>query len=284
MHKVLAGGVTAVALIASAFVAPVAQAAPCDGIGMQQPFLDWHDKASYVLVDGGDFESGTAGWELEGGAATAPGGNPLRPDSSATSLSMPVGSSATTPPVCVAKGDPFARLFAQADATGKVQSRVKVEVLYLKADGSVRKVKKAGKLRPQADWQPTRRFSLAQGQFRAKAPLAKPSPDHGPPADPGNGNGPPADPGNGNGNGPPTDPGNGHGPPADPGNDHGNAGGNGNGHGGGNAGGNGNGNGGGNGDDGDGGGPERSYIALRFTALDAGSLIDDVFVDPRMRR
>ena len=81
---------------------------------MQQPFLDWHDSASYVLVDGGDFESAAAGWKLDGGAATTAGGNTLRPDSSATSLALPEGSSATTPAICVAKGNPTARLFARS--------------------------------------------------------------------------------------------------------------------------------------------------------------------------
>ncbi len=199
MRKVVTSAIASAALLGAAIVAPVAQAAPCDGVGMQQPFLDWHDSASYVLVDGGDFESPAADWTLEGGAATTAGGNPFRPDSSATALSLPAGSTATSPPICVAKGNPTARLFARSlDASKARQPGLRAEVLYLNDDGDVRKVKKAGKLSPRAEWGPTRKFSLAQGQFNANA---KPDGVHGPPADPGNGNGG----GNGQGGGPPDE-------------------------------------------------------------------------------
>jgi hypothetical protein len=43
-------------------------------------------------------------------------------------------------------------------------------VLYLHRDGSVRKVKKAGSMKSQLDWNPTRKFSLAQGQFHKRHP------------------------------------------------------------------------------------------------------------------
>ena len=262
MRKVVTSAIASAALVGAAIVAPVAQAAPCDGVGMQQPFLDWHDSASYVLVDGGDFESAAADWTLEGGAATTAGGNPFRPDSSATALSLPVGSAATSPPICVAKGNPTARLFARSlDASKARQPGLRAEVVYLNDDGDVRKVKKAGKLSPRAEWGPTRKFSLAQGQFNANAKADS--------------DGSQAD-GNGHGNGNPNAGGNGHG----------NAGGNGNGNGHGNAGGNGHGGGNGQpGGEGQGGGAIKStHIALRFTARGAGALIDDVFVDPRMRR
>jgi hypothetical protein len=234
-------------------------------VGSEQPFTEWHDQASYVLVSGGDFESAAADWTLTGDAAVVTGGNSLRPDSSANSLSLPAGASATTPPICVGKGNPVARIFMRSAGAGKRgQEGLKVKVLYLNGDGDVRKVKKAGLLRGSGDWAPSRRFGLAQGQFgRTKAPNP-------------NGNGP-------DGTGPPgqTDP-PGHGPDGtgppgqteDPqgGGDsddapHGT---------------------GGNGGNGHGGGPKpgrKGSIKLRFTAA-AGSawLIDDVFVDPRARR
>jgi hypothetical protein len=196
---------------------------------MQQPFLDWNDSADYVLVDGGDFESAAAGWTLDGGAMTVPGGNPYRTDSSTNSLALPSGSSATSPAICVSKGNPTARLFADTllPSTGK-KVTLKVDVLYLRNDGSVRKVKKAGKLKQEPVWDATRKFSLAQGQFQhgAKPPEGthgpKPAGTHGP------------------------KPAGTHGPkPA---------------------------------------GTKTAQIQLRFTPL-AGTdwLIDDVFVDPRMR-
>lgn len=221
MRKVVNGLIASAALLGAAVLAPAAQAAPCDGLDMEQPFLAWHDSADYALVPGGDFEAGTSGWTLEGGAATAAGGNPFRPQSSATSLSLPAGSSATTPPVCVAKGNPTARIFADTVAPGAKKSGLKVEVLYLKADGSVRKVKKAGKLKREPQWDATRKFSLAQGQFGAKPPADVMT---APPAD---------EPQGGQGQKP---------------------------------------------------GARTSQIALRFTpTAGSGWLIDDVFVDPRMR-
>ena len=222
MRKVLNGAIASAVLFGVAALAPAAQAAPCDGVGMQQPFLDWNDNADYVLVDGGDFESGAAGWTLDGGAATTPGGNPYRADSSATSLSLPAGSSTTTPSICVSKGNPTARIFAQTPSPStKKKTSLKVEVLYLRADGSVRKVKKAGKLRQEASWDATRKFSLAQGQFNHGA---KPDSDHGEKPDK------------------PDKPEGGK--PA----------------------------------------PKPAHVQLRFTPIaGSGWLIDDVFVDPRMR-
>jgi hypothetical protein len=112
-------------------------------------------------------------------------------------------------------------------STGK-KVTLKVDVLYLRNDGSVRKAKKAGKLKQEPVWDATRKFSLAQGQFQhgAKPPEGthgpKPAGTHGP------------------------KPAGTHGPkPA---------------------------------------GTKTAQIQLRFTPL-AGTdwLIDDVFVDPRMR-
>jgi hypothetical protein len=216
VRKVVTGAIASAALLGAAFIAPAAQAAPCDGVGSQQPFLDWNDQASYVLVDGGDFESAAAGWTLEGGATTMPGGNPYRTESTTNSLALPAGSSATSPPVCVSKGNPSARLFADTlvPSTGK-KVTLQVDVLYLNGDGSVRKVKKAGKLKQEPMWDATRKFSLAQGQFQ-----------HG------------------------KVPGHGHGGPKP---DHPGA-------------------------------QKTAQIELRFTPLaDTTWLIDDVFVDPRMR-
>jgi hypothetical protein len=273
-------------LFALSFAPAIAQAAPCDGVGSEQPFTEWHDQASYVLVSGGDFESAAADWTLTGDAAVVAGGNTLRPDSSANSLSLPAGASATTPAICVGKGNPVARIFMRSAAAAKGgQAGLQVEVLYLNADGAVRKVKKAGSLRASGDWAPSRRFSLAQGQFSHGSKPIDPPPGNGPPATPpGQGGTPPGQGGTppGQGGTPPgqggTPPGQSdpHGPadgpqgpaggddPSDPPNGHG-----------------------GNTGHGDNGGSNTSgagSIQLRFTA-GAGSewQIDDVFVDPRAR-
>jgi hypothetical protein len=167
VRKLVTTFLSSASILALSCLAPaVSQAAPCDGVGAEQAFLDWHDQASYVLVSGGDFESAAAGWTLSDGAAVVPEGNPLRPASSANSLGLAPGAAATTPAICVGKGDPVARLFLRTTSSGRSgKVGLKVEVLYLNSGGEVRKVKKAGWLHGTDDWAPSRRFGLAQGQF-----------------------------------------------------------------------------------------------------------------------
>jgi hypothetical protein len=166
MRKLLTGLLAAVTFFAVACLAPaVSQAAPCDGNGAEHPFVEWHDHAGYVLVSGGDFESAAAGWTLNGGVVVLPGGNILRPVSSTTSLNLFPGGVATSPPICVGKGDPVARIFMRMLTPGvRGPDSLGVEVLYLGANGAVRKVKKAAALHAGDEWTPSRRFSLAIGQ------------------------------------------------------------------------------------------------------------------------
>jgi hypothetical protein len=165
VSKFKAGLVAVGAVAAMAMFAPAAQAAPCDGEGLEQPFLDWNDDSFYGLAPGGDFESGLDGWQVTGDSALAPGGNPFRESSSATALQLSDGDSATTPPICVTKDSPNGRLFAQTVDAGDKNNSLAVEVLYLNEDGSVDKVKKSGKFTNTSEWDATRKFSLAPGQF-----------------------------------------------------------------------------------------------------------------------
>jgi hypothetical protein len=250
-------------------VPAVSQAAPCERGEGEQPFLDWHDQASYFLVSGGDFESDTTGWTLADGAEVVSGGSPFREQSSASSLSLPAGASATTPAICVRKGDPVARIFMRSTDLGlKGRDGLRVEILYLNADGDVRKVKRAGWLNGGDEWDASRRFSLAQGQFGrgAKKPPQTP-PGHGgtPPGQADEPHGPSNPPGQSDEpHGPNNPPGQSDDPQSPAGDDAPQ--GQGGGH-------------------GDGPKPDRSgAIQLRFTAgAGSDSQIDDVFVDPRAR-
>src|SRR6266852_414843 len=51
--------------------------ATCAAQVTEQPFLQWLDPASYVLVPGGTFEPGLPGWQLGGGAMVASGNEPF---------------------------------------------------------------------------------------------------------------------------------------------------------------------------------------------------------------
>src|SRR5947209_10660037 len=94
-----------VAMLAA--VAPSAQAGllslatgPC-GQQEYQPFTQWGDSAAYVQVPGGTFESGATGWSLHGGAAVISGNESYKVSGPGShSLSLPSGSSATSPEQC----------------------------------------------------------------------------------------------------------------------------------------------------------------------------------------
>lgn len=151
----------ALALMLSVAVASSAQAgllvssAPnCNTEVFSQPFLRWLDPNSYTLAPGGSFERGTAQWALAGGAAVTSGNESYHVNGSrdSQSLSLPSGSSATSPSVCVGIDHPTLRLFARN--SGSVLSTVEVEVLFEDAAGHVLSAP-IGVLTGGAAWQPT---------------------------------------------------------------------------------------------------------------------------------
>ena len=73
----------------------------CTPPAVSQPFAPWGDSASYALVPGGDFESGS--WTLQGGAQRVAGSEPYAATGTlgSWSLSLPAGSSAESPQTCV---------------------------------------------------------------------------------------------------------------------------------------------------------------------------------------
>lgn len=107
----------AVALAATAAFTTSAQAGvlttsatDCGNPELTQPFKPWLDHAYYKAV--GTFEDGTPGWKLTGGAKVVSGGAL----SNGASLSLPAGSTATTPPVCVGLDEPTLRYFARKNS------------------------------------------------------------------------------------------------------------------------------------------------------------------------
>jgi hypothetical protein len=136
--------------------------APCEARTFARVFKPWNDRRLYTLAPGGDFETLAEGWTLEG-ATVAADSSPfvLGAALGASSLELPAGAVALSPPVCVERGFPSFRLAARTVSTD--QAVVKVGVVY--ADG---RVKKTGRLKPAADWAVTRKLSLAQGRFRVR--------------------------------------------------------------------------------------------------------------------
>jgi hypothetical protein len=139
---------------------------PC-GYSPTKVFAAWHDNKSYVLTTNGGLEDGDTGWTLAGGASVVEGNESFALGGAGDhqSLSLPAGSSATTPANCVSQHTGIFRAFAKTD--GGSNARLKVEVVYL--DGKGKKTSRvAGKLRAGQDWRPTKKLSVALGRAKGK--------------------------------------------------------------------------------------------------------------------
>ncbi len=84
--------------------------------GGSQVFASWGDSAYYYLAPNGGLENGATGWSLSGGAAVVSGNEPFFANGS-HSLSLPSGSSVTSPLLCIDQNEPYVRLFG-TDAGG----------------------------------------------------------------------------------------------------------------------------------------------------------------------
>ncbi|HET9102791.1 MAG TPA: hypothetical protein VFN55_05505 [Solirubrobacteraceae bacterium] len=83
----------------------------CRSGALSQPFAPWGDNATYELAPAGDFESG--GWSLTGSAQIVSGSEPFAATGTlgASALSVPAGSSATSPLTCLDASYPSMRMF-----------------------------------------------------------------------------------------------------------------------------------------------------------------------------
>src|SRR5438067_13310079 len=124
----LSAAISALALVA--FAAP-AQAnllsilpGSCGSQQESQIFSRWGDNNNYFLLTGGSFE-GAQSWVRSGGAGSVAGNESFYVHGSAdqNSLSLPAGSSATSPAVCTSIYNPTLRLFVRN--TGSSTSRLK---------------------------------------------------------------------------------------------------------------------------------------------------------------
>jgi hypothetical protein len=105
------------ALTASAQAGVLTKSATdCGNPQISQAFKPYGDPSSYKLV--GDFENGTDGWVLTGGAKVVSGDatGKIGGGGDAKSLVLPAGATATTPPVCVGLNEPSLRFFARKNS------------------------------------------------------------------------------------------------------------------------------------------------------------------------
>ncbi len=161
----VAGGVTVVpklrlygliilvlALLSATAGGPADAAQSCPGQKYVQPFVPWGDNNDYVLMPKGSLES-TSGWQLSGSAKLVSGNEPWKVNSSkdSNSLSLPSGSSATTPTGCISLEYPFMRFFIAN--SGSSTATLKVEAITT-VNGSQLTLT-IGNLTAGSAWQPS---------------------------------------------------------------------------------------------------------------------------------
>jgi hypothetical protein len=129
----------------------------CSYSGADAVFSPWGDQHNYVLAPDGGFEGGGSGWHLNRGAAVVDGNESyyLNDAGDSKSLSLPAGSSAVSPPICMAIDTPLFRLVARN--SGDPSSELRVEAVY-KLLGLVR-TRTAGTFRAGSAWAPTKTVS-----------------------------------------------------------------------------------------------------------------------------
>jgi hypothetical protein len=105
----------------------------CDRQELVQPFGAFGDTGNYVWAPNGGLESRTTGWALTGSAAVVPGNEPfyVHGKTDSKSLSIPVGSTATTPAICFGALYPWTRLFVN----GPAGSSLRVDLKYVDTGG-----------------------------------------------------------------------------------------------------------------------------------------------------
>jgi hypothetical protein len=160
----------AVAAFAGSAAAPSAKAASL-GISCPDPTsTPFNDGHYYAAVPDGGFENGAAGWTLTGGASVVIGNESymVGGPGQSHSLSLPAGSSATSPPMCIGLLSSQMRLFARN--TGAAGSNLRVQVIYnggigalLGGLGSTLRISDQASFAGTNVWQPTDPYLMAGG-------------------------------------------------------------------------------------------------------------------------
>ena len=103
----------------------------CKAPDLFNPLLTFKDRRDYFVAPAGDFEDpNLPGWQLTGGAQVSQGGSvhAVIGGAQANSLSLPPGSSATSPEMCVDLNYPVFRFFA-AQLNPDTDSELVVDVI-----------------------------------------------------------------------------------------------------------------------------------------------------------
>jgi len=157
-----------VVMAAAAFAVPAANAGLVGNLlgagncpsGGTTVFSPWSDYANYFLAPNGSFEFGSSGWALSGGAAVVEGNEPFLPTGT-HSLSLPSGSSAMSPLVCLGPNQLFVRMFA-ADAGG-ADHGLRIRVVWYGLLNQVLGASDFATLAPGGGWLPSSKIDSSGG-------------------------------------------------------------------------------------------------------------------------
>ena len=125
------------------------------------PFAPWSDYSHYAFAPDGGFEAGASGWSLSGGARAGAGNESFYVHSKTdkASLSLPVGASATSPPMCISLLSSKMRFIARGDAG----SKVKVQIIYRGLLSSVLGILDGGTFAAGESWKPSPAIGMLGG-------------------------------------------------------------------------------------------------------------------------
>ncbi len=154
-------------LVATALALAVTAAPARAGLGIScpatttTPFRPWSDTANYAYVPGGGFEAATTGWTLAGGASVVSGNERYYIHSTAdkSSLRLPKGATATSPPMCIALLSSKMR-FVLGGTSG---AQVHVQVIYNGLVSSVLGIFDGATVTSNGTWQPSPQISMLGG-------------------------------------------------------------------------------------------------------------------------
>jgi hypothetical protein len=161
-------GALVVSAVAVALAAPAANAdggllggllGNCQG-DTSQVFAPWGDYAAYYLATNGGLENGSTGWSLSGGSAVVSGNEPfLR--TGTHSLTLPSGSTATSPATCIGPNNIYVRMFG-ADVGGGDQG-LQVRVLWYGLLNQLLGATDFTTFAPGSGWNPTSKLPSSGG-------------------------------------------------------------------------------------------------------------------------
>jgi hypothetical protein len=132
----------------------------------QQTFAPWNDYKWYYAVPNGGLENGSTGWSL-GGASVASGNEPFYPTGT-HSLSLPSGSRATSPVVCIGSSSLYIRMFGTD--SGGTDSGLHVRVLWYGLLNQLLGATDYNTFAPANGWGPTSTVN-SSGGFNLVLPL-----------------------------------------------------------------------------------------------------------------